>query len=792
MAGTCPWYQRCGTDDGRGCGACDDGDPCTEDRCLFGYTCTSTPAPSCPCAPDCRDIEGRLVLVQSLGLGDGGLPGPLGPSDLVFTQDEAHVYVAAAGDEQVVHLGLQPDGGLRWGEVAAMGPSVVVELSGDERYLYAGGEHGLGLATRDPATGKVEPLGTFGPGAVALARSAKYLAAAQTDTLHLYAHPAEGDVAAPTLVGSTSDERLLGPSRMVFSPGGERIFVAAFDASGVAVVRAGADGPQIEGWASALPGLARPSDLALTADGARLYVAGFCARDVAVFDVDPVTGALQAAGTLLDAQHGDACARQEWEEYDHADLAALTLFNPTALALTPDGTQLAVSVLAPWYEVFYFPLPASGPTTATSWLSAEPPVREDFSALATIFTDSIPTRMLESPETFRSTGVLKTGPAHLFLANQLNNSVGAARSDSDASFIQRGAGGVTPPSGAYHLDLSPDDRFVYVAGRLFPTVSTFALDPQTGALSQVQNAPEPDWVRRDISGLTNIEVTPDGEAVVTVDADGGRVLTYHRDAASGALSFASVVEVPSCHGEIPLLVDITVAPDGRSALTANFQRETPSCLDVWTRDEDGTLRDPIQLDGDELRGIEAITFSADGRHVYAACLVAGTVVHYHRDPQTGELTHHSTEHSAAVEGVEFVVLSPDEETAYTSSPPADRFAVFDRDPDNGVLSHRQTVGINAAPLSSSAGVAVSPDGQRIYVAAREENAISLFGRLHDGRVELRDTLRDNAALDWVNGIHLTTDGSLLLAASVDNSAVSVLRVLPVDEGGCGGACPDAR
>lgn len=124
----------------------------------------------------------------------------------------------------------------------------------------------------------------------------------------------------------------------------------------------------------------------------------------------------------------------------------------------------------------------------------------------------------------------------------------------------------TPPllqmaqgSGPRHFITSPDNRYVYVLAELTATVTTCALDGETGLLTEVSsvsalppgttlvpgaprgpNAPARD-LSNDIWG-SDIHITPDSKFLYAAERTRNTIATFGVDAASGKLTFIGVTE----------------------------------------------------------------------------------------------------------------------------------------------------------------------------------------------------------------------------------------------------------
>jgi len=124
----------------------------------------------------------------------------------------------------------------------------------------------------------------------------------------------------------------------------------------------------------------------------------------------------------------------------------------------------------------------------------------------------------------------------------------------------------TPPllqmaqgSGPRHLVTAADNRFVYVLSELTATVTTCALDGDTGLLTEVSSvvalapgcglvpgAPRgPSAPPRDVSRdiwASDIHITPDSKFLYAAERTGNTITTFGVDPASGKLTFAGITE----------------------------------------------------------------------------------------------------------------------------------------------------------------------------------------------------------------------------------------------------------
>jgi 6-phosphogluconolactonase (cycloisomerase 2 family) len=143
-----------------------------------------------------------------------------------------------------------------------------------------------------------------------------------------------------------------------------------------------------------------------------------------------------------------------------------------------------------------------------------------------------------------------------------------------------------------------------------------------------------------------------------------------------------------------------------------------------------------------------------------------------------------------------LAISPNGKSVYVTSPGRDELAVLARDHKTGALSPVQCLeddgGVACEPavaLQQPHSVAVSPDGKRVYVAARDTDAVLVFARDKQtgSLAQLSSTdgcisddgsgglCSDGRALRDPRSVALSRNGRQLYVASQGSKAVAVLQ-----------------
>ena len=306
------------------------------------------------------------------------------------------------------------------------------------------------------------------------------------------------------------------------------------------------------------------------------------------------------------------------------------------------------------------------------------------------------------------------------------------------SVLKNGVGGVTGLRGALGVVVSPDARHVYVIGAGNSTIAAFARDGESGALSFIESEQAGNQGVQDFLGPRIAAISPDGRQIYTAAFQSDAVTWFTRDTESGALSFGGSAKngVGGIEG-VGGAYGVSISPDGRHVYAAGLNDDS---IAVLSRDAaTGALAFASRVqDGvagvDGLDGATSTAVSADGRHVYATGFNDNAVAVFERDAETGALTfiERKRDNEAGIprlSGPYYVAVSDDGRSVIVTASAENAINVFRRDPVTGrlFLTQIEQDGVDGITKAASPrGIAIAPGGLATYIASSGGNAVHAF------------------------------------------------------------------
>lgn len=237
---------------------------------------------------------------------------------------------------------------------------------------------------------------------------------------------------------------------------------------------------------------------------------------------------------------------------------------------------------------------------------------------------------------------------------------------------------------------------------------------------------------------------------------------------------------------------VAVSPDGRHVYAA---AQAESRLTAYRREAGGLLTQvDTETDGSggvqSLGGALSVAVSPDGLDVYVAAGGDGAVTTFNRNATTGALTLQGCVSDAGaggcdagpgLGGAEGVAVSPDGASVYVAAASDHALNVLTRTPSTGDLTYAGCFKDLGAPgtctlgeiqgLATAQQVAVAPDGRNVYATGRDDDAVVNLLRAPNGTLTPRNCVSDTGGL--CNSATQGLDGARALAVSADGRNVYV-------------------
>lgn len=387
---------------------------------------------------------------------------------------------------------------------------------------------------------------------------------------------------------------------------------------------------------------------------------------------------------------------------------------------------------------------------------------------------------------------------HVYAVGEWDNGLAVFSRDSTTgrlAFVEvqkQGVGGVEGLEGAVAVEVSPDNRHVYVAGSFEDSVAVFSRDSTTGALTFTAVYKDETGGVEGICGPSAIGFSPDSRHLYVSGYYGDSMAVFSRDAVTGELTFleahfdgsGGVDGLGGAYG-------VAVTPDGKHVYVTG---EFDDSMALFSRDDTTGRLTFVQAFFDGINGIDGlsgandIAMDTEGSHLYVSGYFMDSLAVFARDSGTGALSlvqvhHDDTAGVDGLSGARSVAMSADGAHVYVSGEYDNAVGVFARDSTSGQLNFvemQKDRYEDADGLHGVVDVTVSPDGNHLYAAGYDDNSVALFARhTTTGQLTFIGTKKDGVdgvdGLSRVSAVAVSPDGGHLYAAGYYDDAVAVFR-----------------
>lgn len=403
----------------------------------------------------------------------------------------------------------------------------------------------------------------------------------------------------------------------------------------------------------------------------------------------------------------------------------------------------------------------------------------------------------------------------------------------------RALDGPGPFMGSRAIAVSPDGKHVYAASSGSDAIAIFRRDRQSGVLTQDKKAAgciaakgaAGCAVAIGLDEPNSVAISPNGRNLYVTSRAGNSLTSFVRNPSTGALrqlppplaGCISGAPIPGCAAGTALVAPdvVVVSPDGNNVYVgsffgnavAAFARNPSTGALTQLAGSAGCIAEETAgcAKGIALKSVEGLAISGDGTSVYAAAALSNAVVTLARNPSTGALAQASDGSGCIVDsaltgctlgrelvGANAVAVSPDDDGVYVTSLFSNSVTSFNRTASSGVLAQKEgtpgcLIYLRSAGCSfgraliAPEGLALSPGGKNVYVAAFKTGAIAVLNRGKAGAVAQKPGAAGCLAAASVNGctkaralkgvssIALSPDGRYLYSTSFESDAVNVFR-----------------
>ncbi|MBN2104885.1 beta-propeller fold lactonase family protein [bacterium] len=272
------------------------------------------------------------------------------------------------------------------------------------------------------------------------------------------------------------------------------------------------------------------------------------------------------------------------------------------------------------------------------------------------------------------------------------------------------------------------------------------------------------------SYLKSISISPDGQYAYIISYS--EISRFTREESTGVLTFDRKYKFSAFTSEYIDAVSSAISPDGNYLYIADQGEESV----VWFKRDlsDGTFQytnrfyvDDVNMNNtDNVYIVDTITASPDGKHVYVTTRQTPSVLIFRTTESEDQHLVYARRNSIGCTGP--IAVSPDGNYVYLDDYENNGLSWFTRNPTWGFLDYVGTYIPEQDVLSNPSSIALSPDGNFVYLTPQAylPNAVAWFSRdLSTGSLSYIGMFSDDI-LGRVSSITVSPDGNYVYVLSL--------------------------
>ena len=339
--------------------------------------------------------------------------------------------------------------------------------------------------------------------------------------------------------------------------------------------------------------------------------------------------------------------------------------------------------------------------------------------------------------------------------------------------------------GVVAIDISKDGKHLYASSYVSKSVCVFSHDAEAGTLTQIESINKPDL----LDGMTALRLSPDNRFAISAAFRSKSAVLFSRDAKTGKLTIEDSIKDQQGGALLNWAIEAAWSPDSKFAYVIASNSAAVNVFRI-TAKPGLEFVEAEKGEGGCFAGARGIAVSPDGKFVYVASDRADTLTVLKRDAKTGklevlEIQKRSDENPGGLDGAFSVAVSPDSKFVYLSSgrfTGSDAITVFEKQND-GKLKLVDELYNFTQKLERFVGgneITITRDGKHVYaVASRSDSLVALSRDLKTGKLKqtqfLVDQFQGTGAMLMPSGLAVSPDGKFVYVAAEGTDGITIFN-----------------